>query len=202
MNKIRSSILLALVAFGAAFSLPTPAARGQAGDPLPTFGRGILACGTAPVAGTNCIQTLTIGGTPTAGTFTMTFKGRTTAAITWSATNATLVANIDAALEALPTIGVGGVTTAVGTMTAGIGTITITFTANNAKLLVGAMTVASSLTGTAPTLANAITTPGVTADGRSSTIGQLLIDKTAGKLYINTSSTALNPTWTVVGSQS
>lgn len=198
MNKLLFYFLLTV----AIFATFTNHLLAQAGDPLPSFGRGILVTATTPVTGTNCIQTITIGGTPTAGTFTLSFKGKTTAAITWSATNATLVANIDAALEALSVIGTGGVTTAVGTMTAGIGTITVTFTANNAKLAISTMGSVSSLTGTAPTLAVATTTPGVTADGRSSVTGQLLIDKSVGKLYINTSTTSLNPTWTVVGTQS
>src|SRR4051812_18325297 len=87
----------------------------------------------APSAGTNEVQTLTIGGTPTGGTFKLAFDGFTTGDITWTATDATLIANIDAALEALPNIGTGGVTTAAGTVSSGIGTITITFTGNNAK---------------------------------------------------------------------
>lgn len=196
MNKIKSILLsLALMAF------VTPLAFSQAGDPLPTFGGGILATATTPVNGTNEVDTITIGGTPTGGTFTLTFQNRTTAAITWSATNATLVANIDAALEALPTIGTGGVTTAVGTMTAGIGTITVTFTGNNVKRDVSALTGTSSLTGTSPTLAVATTTPGVTADGRRSPTGQLLINKANGFLYQNTSTTSLQPTWTKVSSE-
>lgn len=170
-------------------------------DPLPAFPSAILTTAGAPSAGTNCIQTITIGGTPSGGTFTLTYKGKTTSAITWSSTNNTLVANIDAALEALKTIGSGGVTTAVGTMNSGIGTITVTFTGDNAKLLIPVMTSASSLTGSSPTLAVAITTAGVTADGRKSPLGSLLIDSTNKKLYINTG-TSLNPTWTVVGSQS
>src|SRR4051794_15606160 len=80
-----------------------------------------------PGAGTSEIQTITIGGTPTGGTFRLRYEGQTTANIPWNATNATLVASIDAALEALATVGTGNVTTAVGTMTAGIGTITVTF---------------------------------------------------------------------------
>jgi hypothetical protein len=55
----------------------------------------------APTAGTNEVQTLTIGGTPTGGTFKLTYDGFTTTAITWSATNATLLANINAALDHL-----------------------------------------------------------------------------------------------------
>lgn len=172
-------------------------AFGQAGENLPSFRGGILTTGAAPVAGTNEIDTITIGGTPTAGTFTLTFEGRTSGPITWSATNGTLVANIDAALEAMPNIGTGGVTTAVGTMTAGIGTITVTFTGNRAKEDVPAMTGTSSLTGTSPTLAVATTTPGVTADGRVALKGTLLIDIGTPDLYIN-DGTPPNPTWTKV----
>jgi hypothetical protein len=167
---------------------------GSLGVPLQNAG--------VPSGGTSEVQTLTIGGTPTGGTFKLAFDGYTTAAITWSATNATLVANIDAALEALASIGTGNVTTAVGTMTAGIGTITLTFAGNLAKKAVSTITVAdNSLTGTSPTLAVAETTPGVSATGRGAAIGTLLVDTTNGVLYIN-SGTANAPTWTVVGSQS
>jgi hypothetical protein len=162
--------------------------------------RGYSSAG-APANGTSEVQTLTIGGTPTGGTFTLAFDGFTTAPITWSATNATLIANIDTALEALPNIGTNGVTTAAGTVTAGIGTITITFAANLAALAVPTITVvANNLTGTAPTLAVAETTPGVTATGRGAPTGAGLIDTTNGIQYINTG-TALAPTWTKVGTQ-
>jgi hypothetical protein len=155
----------------------------------------------APSAGTDAVQTLTVGGTPTSGTFKLAFQGFTTAAITWSATNATLVANIDAALELLPSIGTGGVTTAVGTMTAGIGTITLTFAGDHAKRPRSLMTVAdNSLAGTSPTLAIATTTPGVAATGRGASKGSLLTDTSNGILYINTG-TAVAPTWTKVGTQ-
>lgn len=163
--------------------------------------RGYTSAG-APSAGTDEVQTLTIGGTPTGGTFKIAFEGFTTAAIAWSATNATLIANIDAALEALPAIGTGGIATAEGSLTAGIGTITLTFAGNRGKQAVPTMTIAdNSLTGTAPTLAIAETTPGVDATGRGAAKGATLTDTTNGKLYINTG-TAIAPTWTVVGSQS
>mgnify|MGYP003387438206 FL=1 len=162
---------------------------------------GIVNSAGAPSAGTSKIQTLTIGGTPTAGTFTITYDGYTTTAITWTATDATLVADIDAALELLPNIGTGGVVTAAGTVTSGIGTITITSGGNLAKLAHNTFSVTSSLTGTSPTLAIAQTTAGVTATARGGTIGTLIDDDTNGKLYINTG-TAVAPTWTVVGSQS
>lgn len=155
----------------------------------------------APVAGTDEVQTITIGGTPTGGTFKLAYKGQTTAPIDWSATNATLIANIDAALEALSTIGAGNVTTAVGTMTAGIGTATVTFVGALAKLAVPLITVFSNdLTGTAPTVAVAETTPGVSATHRGAPVGAELVDTTNGKAYINTG-TASVPTWTVIGAQ-
>lgn len=154
----------------------------------------------APTAGTDEVQTLTIGGTPTGGTFTITYDGRTTTAITWTATDATLVADIDAALEALVNIGTGGVTTAAGTLSSGIGTVTLTFVGVNAKKNVSLAVANSSLTGTSPTAVIATTTPGVDASGRGAAKGALLTDVTNGKLYITT--TTNPPTWVVVGSQS
>ncbi len=159
-----------------------------------------LAVAGAPVVGTSEVQTLTFGGTwQAAETFKLAFDGYTTAAITWSATNTTLVANIDAALEALLSIGAGGVTTAVGTMTSGIGTITVTFAGELAKKAVPLISVAQNGSA-AGTLGVTETTPGVDATQRGAPIGQLLTDTTNGKLYINTG-TATIPVWTVVGSQ-
>lgn len=155
----------------------------------------------APSAGTDEVQTLTIGGTPTGGTFKLTFDGHTTAAIAWSSTNNTLIANVDAALEALPNIGTGGVTCADVDLSSGIGDMTITFVAALGKLAVSTITVAdNSMTGTAPTAAVAETTPGVTATGRGMPKGAKLIDTTNGIAYINTG-TAAAPTWTKVGLQ-
>lgn len=169
--------------------------------PIIESGIGILQNAGAPNQGTDEVQTLTIGGTPTGGTFKLAFDGYVTAPITWSSTNNTLRDNVDAALEALPNIGSGGVTVAVGTMTNGIGTLTITFAGNLVNLAVPTITVAdNSLTGTAPTLAVAETTPGVTATARGAKKGAVLTDITNGILYINTG-TALDPTWTKVGTQ-
>lgn len=55
--------------------------------------------------GLNEQQTVTIGGTPTGGTFALTFDGQTTSALAYNASAAT----VEAALEALSTIGVGNV---------------------------------------------------------------------------------------------
>ena len=131
----------------------------------------------------------------------MTYDGFTTAAITWSATNATLLSNINTALDALPNVGASGIVATAGTLTAGIGTILLTFSGGNvAKKAVNTMTATSSLTGTAPTLAIVETTPGVTTSGRGAPIGGRLTDITNGKEYINTG-TSLLPVWTVLGTQ-
>lgn len=161
----------------------------------------ILQNAGAPVAGTNEVQTLTIGGTPTAGTFTLTQDGFTTGAIAWSATNATLLANINAALDLLPNGGASAIVATAGSLTAGIGTILLTFSGGNfQKKAVSLMTVTNSLTGTAPTMAIVETTPGVDATYRGFGKGTLISDTTNGKAYINTG-TALAPTWTVIGTQ-
>ena len=154
----------------------------------------------APAQGADEVQTLTIGGTPTTGTFKLAFDGFTTGPITWSSTNNTLRDNVDAALEALPNIGAGGVTVAVGTMTAGVGTLTITFAGNLANKAVPLITVANNSLDGSGTVDVAETTPGVDATMRGAAKGALLIDTTNGILYINTG-TALDPTWTKVGTQ-
>jgi hypothetical protein len=161
--------------------------------------RGIAAAG-APSAGTNAVQTLTIGAGATGGDFKLKHEGFTTGAIAWSATNGTLLTNINAALDLLPSLGTSGAVATAGTLTAGIGTVTITFGANRAKQPVGLLSVANnSLTGPA-TLAIANTTPGVAATGRGLPIGTHYINLTNGVHYANTG-TSLIPVWTVIGSQ-
>lgn len=157
----------------------------------------------APTAGTNEVQTLTIGGTPTGGTFKLTYDGWTTAAITWSSTNATLLSNINTALNALPNGGTSYIVASDSTLSSGIGDLLLTFSGGTvAKRAVNTITIGdNSLTGTTPTLAVAETTPGVNASGLRAKKGARLVDTTNGKLYINTG-TDTTPTWTVVGSQS
>jgi hypothetical protein len=157
-------------------------------------GRAIGVSG-APVAGTNEVQTLTIGGTPTAGTFQLGLEGRNTAAITWSNVNATLLSAMNTALDAA--FGTASVVATAGTLTAGIGTILLTFGAAYARRAVPNMTTVSALTGTAPTLAVAETTPGVDATYRGAATGSMIIRTDTGQLYTNTSTTAGAPTWTV-----
>jgi hypothetical protein len=66
---------------------------------------------------TNAVQTVTVTGTPTGGTFTLTFRGVTSAAIVYNAT----AAQVLAALVGTSTIGAGNVTVT------GAGPYTVTF---------------------------------------------------------------------------
>lgn len=153
----------------------------------------------APSAGTSEVQTLTIGGTPTGGTFQMKFEGRTSGDITWSSTNSTLFSNMNTAMDAA--FGTSSIVATAGTITSGIGTVTLTFGGNYAKRAVPTMSIAqNALTGTSPTLAVAETTPGVDATARGIPPGGTLIDTTNSLHYTNTG-TALAPTWTKTGTQ-
>lgn len=159
----------------------------------PSFSGRPFEIGGAPNNGTNEIQTLTFGAGTTTGNFKLTFQGETTGNIAWTATDATLVTNIDTALEALSGIGTSGVATAAGTVSSGIGTVTVTFSgANVAKLNVGIISVATQTTG--GTLSVAESTAGVEADGRDSGIGAIAIDSTNGAMYQNLAA-APNPVW-------
>lgn len=107
-------------------------------------------------AATSEVQTVTITGAPTGGTFTLTFDGATTAAIAFDATAAV----VRAALEALPNLAAGDVT-----VTGGPGPATpyvVTFAGARAGTDVPAMTASgASLTGgTTPAVAVATTTAG------------------------------------------
>lgn len=161
---------------------------------------GVRTSAGAPGAGTNEVQTLTIGGTPTGGTYKLALDGVPTGAVTWSATNATLLSNLNTALDAV--FGTASIVATAGTLTAGIGTVLLTFSGNEyARRAVNTMTVYdNSLTGTTPTLAIAETTPGVNATGLGTPKGGTVLDTTNGKAYINTG-TDTTPSWTVIGSQ-
>lgn len=200
LTKGNQTMKKILVSIAAALAL-VESASAQVGENLEAF-RQIYSSATAPVNGTSAVQTLTFGAV-TGGTFKLTFEGRTTAAITWSATNATLFSNIDTALEALPNVSNGaggGVTVAAGTIVNGAnGTLTVTFGGNRAKQPVGTITADSSaLTG--GTISSVTqTTPGVTADGRIYPKGTLVMAKDTGKWYTN-SGTPPNPVWSIITS--
>lgn len=109
------------------------------------------------------VQTVTITGTPTGGTFTLTLNGETTAGIAYNAT----AAAVESALEALPSLAAADVTVTGGP---GPGTpYVVTFGGAYAGTNVAAMTAsAAGLTGgTTP----AVTVTTTTAGGGTATDG-------------------------------
>lgn len=158
----------------------------------------------APVitAGTNAVQTVTITGAPTGGTFTLTYAGLTTGTIVWNAAAGV----VQTALQALGNIGSGQVA-----VTGGPGPATpwiVTFTGTLGSQVIALMTANGSLlTGGAPVIAVANTTPGVVGTNNwavnaatTSNIRQFSIDMTDGlvkkRYYIPTGE--VNPTGTIV----
>lgn len=106
------------------------------------------------VGGEDAVQTVTISGTPTGGTFTLTFAGATTSAIAYNAASSA----VQTALQALSTIGSGN---ALVTGSAG-GPYTVTFAGDLAQTPVPLMTASgAALTGgSSPSVAVAQTTAG------------------------------------------
>lgn len=111
----------------------------------------------APYAAvTNEVQTLTVTGGPTGGTFTITFSGQTTAAIPYNAS----AAAVQTALEALSNVNPGDI---VVTGNAG-GPWTLTYGGQYLGENVSAVTTTEAFTGgTTPDITIATTTGGDTA---------------------------------------
>jgi hypothetical protein len=114
----------------------------------------VVANGTS-TAGTNEVQTVSLTGVPTGGTFTLSFGGQTTAPIAFDA----IAATVQAALQALSTIGAGNATVT------GTGPWIVTFAGALAKTNVALMTANGALLtgGTSPTAVVVETTAGVPA---------------------------------------
>lgn len=122
---------------------------------------------------TNEVQQVSITGSPTGGTFTLTWSGQTTAAIPYNAT----AAQVKAALEALSNINPGDVDTTGGVLP---GTaVSVTFKGQYIGTDVAAMTASGAgLTGgTSPDVAISTTTAGGanpgSPDGREVGVGLL-----------------------------
>ncbi len=150
---------------------------------------------TEPTNGVNCVQYVTIGGTPTAGTFKLITSAGTTAAITWSSNNTTLLSHIQAALDTI--YDTTNTLAEDVSLSSGIGVFKITFQNLQGKQVVAVMTYINALTGTVPTLAIAIHTAGVEATFRSSAKAQLLTWYTPDPpaMYWNVSNNPCNPDW-------
>lgn len=117
------------------FTAPDYYFGGPAGEPAADVAPDQPACGAE-------VQSVAITGTPTGGTFTLTFDGQTTATIVYNAT----ASAVQTALEALSNIATGDVVVAGGALP---GTaVTVTFQGAYAGVNVPAMTGnAASLTG-------------------------------------------------------
>lgn len=147
-----------------------------------------LAVATAlPVNGTNEVQLVTVNGSPTGGTFTLTFDGHTTGTIAYNAAAAT----VQTALLALPNLDSGDV---VVTGSAG-GPWTLTFGGNYARSNVNALTATySGLTGgSSPTVTISTSTAGVAGTARGLGAGAILVDPN-GSCMVNIG-TEVNPNW-------
>ena len=105
------------------------------------------------------VQTVTITGTPTGGTFALGFQGAITAPIAYNASAST----VQSALQALSTIGSGNVTCTGGSLP---GTAVVcTFAGTKATGLQPLMTYSiGGLTGGTPAMTIAHTTPGTPQD--------------------------------------
>lgn len=108
----------------------------------------------------NAVQTLTVTGTPTGGTFKLSYNGLTTAAIKYNAT----AAEVAAALAALTNIGALNVSTSGGALPGA--TVLIEFKALLGNIPQNLITVSEeAFTGGAtPKAAVTTTTPGTTAE--------------------------------------
>jgi len=109
---------------------------------------------TSALSTTNAsaVQSIAITGTPTGGTFNLSFGGQTATGIVYNATNTA----IQTALQALSSIGTGNVT-----VTGSSPTYTVTFTGRLASQPLATMTASGAFTGgTSPAIAVTTTTPG------------------------------------------
>lgn len=131
----------------------------------------------------NEVQTLTITGTPTGGTFTLTYSGQTTSAIAYNASAST----VQTALIALSNLDVGDVVCTGGNLP---GTpVVMTFGGTLANTNVAAITSTSSLTGgTSPTITITETVKGGNTTYVHIARGEdLSWTKVTGKTYDNAS---------------
>ena len=153
----------------------------------------------AAVNGTNAVQTVTFTNC-NGGTIKLSYDGHTTNAISWNATAATLLANLQAATDALPNITTNGIVWANSTLNAGNGAVTATFNlaGYTSKRVVSALAVANnSLTGTNCAIAIcSTTTNGVNATALGALAGARYTDVTNGKLYVNVGADGA-PSWAV-----
>ena len=131
-----------------------------------------------PTDGVNEVQRITITGTPTGGSFTLTYEGQTTGSIAYNAS----AANVQAALEAIPAL-TGNVTCSGGALPGSY--VVVTFNNALGGLNVSMLVANASLTGgTSPAIAVTETTAGVQSPQRGLC--------STGGTYVRTSATPAN----------
>ncbi|PKN98000.1 MAG: hypothetical protein CVU42_13840 [Chloroflexi bacterium HGW-Chloroflexi-4] len=150
-----------------------------------------------PVNGTDEVQTITPSAVPASGTFMLQFEGFKTASLAYNVSAAAM----QTALNAISSIGTGGVAVSLD---GGTGVYTITFSGSN--LAKRAQSMISVVNNTvldsgeaAVTLTVAEGTAGVSGTALGAGAGALLIDTTNKTLYQNTG-TAAAPTWSLIAS--
>jgi hypothetical protein len=129
-----------------------------------TSGKNAGKVGPFQAGGTAETQTLTKAGTVSGGTFTLSYEGEVTTAIAWDAT----AADVQAALEALSTIGLGGVVVTGGPLNTGPFTVAFKGQSGDLPALVADTT---NLTGAGAGVTVAEGTKGTAGanDGRQTT---------------------------------
>lgn len=119
----------------------------------------------------NEIQRITLTGTATSGTFTITYAGQTTTALAYNAN----AAAVQAAFVALSSVGAGNATVAGGPLSTAPFTITFAGTLGGTNL--APITTTSSLVGSSPVLAVSEVTPG------SATVYSIAVSGSTGGPY-------------------
>lgn len=125
---------------------------------------------------TNDVQTLTVTGTPTGGSFIIGFNGDVSTAIAFNAA----VADVQAVLDAMPQIGVGGtVVSGSGALPGNAMTVTFSGSTLAGRTMPAFTVISNSLTGgSSPAAAWAHTTPGTTLGGAWAAYNDSLSDGT------------------------
>jgi cyclophilin family peptidyl-prolyl cis-trans isomerase len=136
------------------FPFPGPQ-NNMTADGTKLTGGTVVVSTTTPGAlpSTAAVQTITFGGAPSGGTFTLTFNGQTTGPITWSNTSASRVANIQAALNSI--IGTQTTTSAAD----GSFSFNVVMTPGPTTFTVQATDTAGNVSQLATVLVNSITLP-------------------------------------------
>lgn len=156
---------------------------------LPGSGVRVYRGSSAPVNGTDEVQSIDITGSPTGGTFTLTWGGiYSTAAIAYDAD----AAAVQAAILALSVFSAGDVAVSGSNPN-----FSVTFGANYGKSNQPQFTLGTnSLTGgSSPTVAFSTDTAGVAATLAGQPAGTLYVDDSTGAVYVNIG-TGLDPAWT------